>query len=54
MESTETTRRELSDVEALLERLTAETRRAEGERDSLLSKLLDLDGAHDRRIVGVR
>jgi hypothetical protein len=54
MESTETTRRELSEIEARLERLTAETRRAEGQRDSLVRKLTDNEAAHDRRVVGVR
>ena len=50
----ETTRRELSEVEARLERLTAELRRGEGERDLLVRKLTDNEGAHDRRAVGVR
>ena len=54
MESTETTRKELSEVEARLERLTAETWRAESERDMLVRKLTDNEGAHDRRVVGVR
>ena len=33
---------------------TAELHRAEGERDRVLSRLLDLDGCHDRRFVPVR
>jgi len=47
---------------AILERLiAAETERQrkrlsklEGERDTLLCRLLDLEGAHDRRFVAVR
>jgi hypothetical protein len=47
---------------AILERLiAAETERQrkrlaklEGERDALLARLLDLEGAHDRRYVAVR
>ena len=47
---------------AAIERLIAEETRwqrermaqLEGERDSLLLRLLDLEGAHDRRFVAVR
>ena len=53
--SNETTiRQDLARVEARIEQLTNELRRAEGERDGLLSKLLDLEGAHDQRVVAVR
>lgn len=48
-------------VAALERQIAAETERQrermaqlEGERDELLLKLLDLEGAHDRRFVGVR
>lgn len=49
-----TTRRELIKIESRIAWLTQELRRAEGQRDSLLRELTDLDGAHDRRPVAVR
>jgi hypothetical protein len=48
-------------VAALEQQLADETRRhrdrmerLQGERDQLLLKLMDQEGAHDRRFVGVR
>jgi hypothetical protein len=48
-------------VATLEQKITEETRRhrermarLQGERDQLLLKLIDLEGAHDRRFVGVR
>jgi hypothetical protein len=58
MNNTETIRRELAQVEAeLAERTKALTKSLaplEGERDKLLNRLLDTEGAHDRRPVAVR
>ena len=48
------TRQELAEVEARLERLTQAVHRVEGERDALIIKLTDVEGAHDRRFAGVR
>lgn len=54
MSDTYATRRELARIEDRVAWLTAELRRAEGLRDSLVRELLDLEGAHDRRPVAVR
>jgi hypothetical protein len=49
-----TIRRQLCETEARIERLIAELRRVEGLRDKLLLKLVDSEGAHDRRFAGPR
>lgn len=53
-----TIRREVAILERLIaaetERQRKRLSKLEGERDALLSKLLDLEGAHDRRFVGAR
>jgi len=53
-----TIRREVAILERLIavetERQRKKLAKLEGERDVLLSKLLDLEGAHDRRFVAVR
>ena len=53
-----TIRREVAILERLIavetERQRKKLAKLEGERDALLSKLLDLKGAHDRRFVAVR
>ncbi len=46
--------RELDAVGNYLARVTEHVRRIEGERDRLILKLCDLEGAHDRRAVAVR
>jgi hypothetical protein len=47
-------RYELSKIEAVAARLTRQLRRVEGERARLLAELVDNEGLHDRRPVGVR
>ena len=53
-----TIRREVAILERLIavetERQRKRLAKLEGERDALISKLLDLEGAHDRRFVGAR
>ena len=46
--------RQLQDVQERAAALTTELRQAEAERDSLVCRLTDLDGCHDRRPVAVR
>jgi hypothetical protein len=48
------TRRELQVVEEYLARCTARMEAIQAERDRLLLRLLDNEGAHDQRFVGVR
>jgi hypothetical protein len=48
------TRRELHQAEERVARATRWLRACEGERDRLLDRLLDAEGAHDRRFVPVR
>ena len=47
------TRQELTAAERRVADATAALHRAEGERDRVLSRLLDTEGAHDRRCVAV-
>jgi len=51
---TSDTRRELQSAEQRIAEATAELRRLEGQRDGVLERLTDLEGAHDRRFVPVR
>lgn len=43
------TRQQLEAVERYLARLTEQVRKVEGERDTLLNRLADNEGCHDRR-----
>ena len=54
MSTESTTRQELAQVEGYLARLTEQQRKAEAQRDKLVMRLADSEGAHDRRAVGVR
>ena len=54
MNTESATRQELVQVESYLARLTEQTRILEGQRDQLVPKLTDLDGAASNRFVGVR
>jgi hypothetical protein len=47
-------RRELQSAEERVARATNWLAKCEGERDTALARLLDLEGAHDRRFVPVR
>jgi hypothetical protein len=47
-------RRDLVSIEAYLERLQTQVRAVEGARDGIIAELLDLEGCHDRRPVGLR
>jgi len=53
-----TLRRQLAAIEALIaeatQRQRAELARLEGQRDAMLLRLTDLEGAHDRRFVACR
>jgi outer membrane protein TolC len=46
--------RQLIEAEQRVARLTAQLRDAEGQRDTLQAKLLDLAGASDQRFAGPR
>jgi hypothetical protein len=46
--------RRLTDVQERIARLTAELRREEGRRDTLLARQLDNDGCDSRRIEATR
>ena len=46
--------RQLQDVQERAAALTTELQQVEAERDTLLCRLTDLDGCHDRRPVAVR
>ncbi len=52
--STVDVQQQLQHVQERAAALTTELRQAEAERDSLLCRLTDSDGAHDRRPVAVR
>ena len=58
MNDAETIRRQLQEVEDKIAEQTRERLQSlsalEGERDHLLNRLLDNEGAHDRRPVAVR
>ncbi len=57
MTSTKQINRVLQDLQAVNEHIEIMTRRLrqlEGTRDTLVAELLDLEGADDRRPVGVR
>jgi hypothetical protein len=47
-------RQELATVEGYLARLTEQTHAVEGQRDQLVLKLTDLEGAASNRFAGVR
>jgi hypothetical protein len=49
-----TIRHELAKYESRLAWLTAEVAKVQGQRDTLLREIQDLEGAHDQRPVGVR
>lgn len=46
--------RRLAEVESRLAEITAERRRLEAERDAIILRQTDLEGADDRRFVAAR
>ena len=54
MSEESSTRQELQAVEGYLARLTEQQRKAEAQRDKLVMRLADNEGAHSQRAVGVR